>query len=304
MTPTEYLGQAGLPVRPLSEALASKGRIIAHLRQPGGEDLACTADLASEIALLKRSQGKPPLFVSYFTSDTPYEALAMELRASLDRFGLPHRIEPIPSRGSWVANTGLKARFIEKVWAESDGPICWVDADAAVLRPPGFLSGNPFDLAIVRRHGWEDLSGFVYLGKSDRVGRLIAEWVRLCADHPNVWDQVLLSLAWFNTAREDAMSTLWLNPGIFRFPRPKVRDLRDRIFYYPFDRKIRPYLDQKQASRALKAFVNASAADRDELGTDDLTDDFKRALSTYDFGYDASVKTIFGLGEDANRTTL
>lgn len=294
MTPTEYLSQAGLTCGPLAAARAGgKDRIVAHLRQPDGEDRVCTARLADEIALLEAPHGAPPLFVSYYTADTPYEALANDLRASLDRFDLPHRIEPIASRGSWVANTGLKARFIETVWAEAEGPICWIDADAAVLRPPAFLCQNPFDIAFVRRKGWEDLSGFLYLNKTAAAGRIVAEWSRLCATNPQVWDQVLLSLAWFTVARTEAVASQWLHPGIFRFPRPWIRDLRDRVFYYPFRRKIRPFIDQKQASRALKTFVNASAGTRDELGTDNLTDAYRAALLSYDFSFDARIETIF-----------
>lgn len=293
MTPSDYLSQSGLSFRPLPEALADpRGRIVAHLRRPGGEDLACTADLSQEIALYDMARGEPPLFVSYFTADTPYEALAADLRASLDRHGLPHRIEPVPSRGSWVANTGLKARIVETAWRESDRPVCWIDADAAILRPPAFLMGNPFDTAFVRRKGWEDLSGLIYLNKTAAAGRVLAEWVRLCAENPNVWDQVLLSLAWFRTARDTPMASQWLGGGVFRFPRPKIRDLRDRILYYPSRRKIRPFIDQKQASRALKAFVDASARPCDELGSDDLTEGYRNALVRCDFDFDPQVGAV------------
>ncbi|MCV2863859.1 hypothetical protein [Defluviimonas sp. WL0075] len=293
VTPKEYLARAGLSPRSLDDALSSGKRIVAHIRDPKAGDIACTASLPEEIRMLRTEGGTPPLFVSYYTSDTPYEALAAQLRASLDRYGLPHRIEAIPSRGSWVANTGLKARFIERVWAETEGPICWLDADAAVLRPVGFLCENPFDFAIVRRGGWEDLSGFLYFGKSPAAEKLVQTWSQLCAANPHVWDQVLLSLAWFTVARHEPLASMWLNPGIFRFPRPKIRDLRDGLLYYPFDRKIRPFIDQKQASRELKAFVNASAKIRDELGSDDLSDTFKRAVAQYDFSSETGVETIF-----------
>lgn len=289
---TDFLAPAKARFRPLGE-VAPAGRIIAHLRRPEAGDQVCDADLRSEIAMLEAPRGRPPLFVSYFTPDTPYEVLANDLRASLDHFGLPHRIEPIASRGSWVANTGIKARFVERVWAESDGPICWIDADAAVLRPPGFVAGNPFDIAFVRRRGWEDLSGFLYLNKSDAAGRIVAEWSRLCGLYPQAWDQTMLSLAWYTVAKDHEVASLWLNAGVFRFPRPAIRDLRDRLFYYPFRRKIRPFIDQKQASRALKAFVNASATPREELGSDELTEAFRRALTRYDFSFDARIDTIF-----------
>ncbi len=280
-----------------------KGRVIAHLREPETGDHVACADLPHEIDLLEMPRGKPPLFVSYFTENTPYEALAARLRASLDRLGLPHRIEGIPSRGSWVANTGLKAGFIERVWQGSDGPICWIDADAEMLRVPHVVFDNPFDFAIVRRHGWYDISSFVYLGKSDAAGRLVSDWARICREHPNVWDQVLLTLAWHRTARDTAMASLWLNDGIFRFPRPRVRDLRDQFLYYPFKRKIRPFVDQKQASRNLKSFIDASKKRPDEFGSDDVAAAFRQALVQYDFGFDARIETIFDTRAPGTRSS-
>lgn len=269
-------------------------RKIAQLRTPNTNDCFGYGEFAGELRFLEAKRETPPLFVSYFTADTPYEALANRLRASLDKFGLPHRIEAIPSRGSWVANTGLKSAFIEKVWTETEGPICWVDADAELLRRPDFVFGNPFDFAIVRRKGWYDISSFVYLGSGQVVGEMISEWAELCRSNPNIWDQVLLTLAWYKTNQRSAFSSLWLNDGIFRFPRPKVRDLRDKIFYYPFHRKIRPFLDQKQASRDLKSFVDKSKRIENELGSDDMSADFQSALTHGDFSLPGTLDAMFG----------
>ena len=165
-------------------------------------------------------------------------------------------------------------------------------ADAAILRPPSFLMGNPFDVAFVRRAGWEDISYLIYLNATEATGRMLAEWVRLCDQHPNVWDQVLFSLAWFRTARETALASQWFNGGVSRTPRPKIRDLRDRLFYYPFGRKIRPFIDQKQASRRLKAYVNASARPKDEIGSDDLSAGYRAALANLDFSFDPQLDAI------------
>ncbi|MCO6178866.1 hypothetical protein [Ciceribacter sp. RN22] len=269
------------------------GHVVAHVRRPHDGDRYAEAGLKDLIALAERRREKPPLFVSYFTADTPYEALAERLRLSLDRFGLPHRIEAIPSRGSWVANTGLKAAFIERVWQESDGPICWVDADAEILRTPYFVFDNPFDFSAVQRHGWYVMSGLIYLNKTEGAGAIVHRWNELCRANPHVWDQVLLTLAWFQTARERDLSTLWMNDGIFRFPRPWLRDLRDRVLYYPRQKKMRPFIDQKQASRSLKAFVDGSKKRENERGSDDLSEGFMTALKVYDFSFDARIETIF-----------
>lgn len=268
---------------------------VAHRRHPGDRDLIANGNLGQVIEFTERARpsAAAPLFVSYYTAGTPYEALAMQLKRSLDRFGLEHRIEPIQSLGSWVANTGLKASFIERAWAESERPICWVDADAELLRAPHFLYDNPFDFAVVRRHGWYFISSVVYLGKSPAVGRLVARWAQLCRQHPNIWDQVLLTLAWHEIVREEAFASLFLPDGIFRFPRPYVRDLRDQIFYYPLGLKMRPFFDQKQASRAHKRFMDAGGRRENELGSDDLSQMAMKALATYDFDTALSVDNFF-----------
>ena len=258
---SEFLG-IGFTPRGSAETGRTRRFDVAHLRRPAQGDLVASCDFQTLMRIVERQRDahSAPLFVSYYTPATPYEVLADQLRRSLDRLGLAHRIEPITSLGSWVANTGLKASFIERAWQESDRPICWVDADAELLRAPQFLYGNPFDFALVRRH---------------------------------VWDQVLLTLAWYQTAQAYPLGTMYLPDGIFRFPRPFLRDLRDRIFFYPTGRKIRPFFDQKQASRAHKRFIDASAKRDNERGSDDLSADFRRALADYDFERAFTVETLF-----------
>lgn len=279
------------PARPEWRAACevAPGRALAHLRHPEGTDLIARSQLGQEIDLYERPGARPPLFVSYYTADTPYAALAARLARSLDRLGLAHRIEAIPSRGSWVANTGLKAGFIARAWTESDRPICWIDADAELLRLPHVVFDNPFDIALVRRHGWYDISSFVYLGKTEAAGALVQRWAEFCAAHPQVWDQVLLTLAWQHVAQRQDMASLWLHDGIFRFPRPWLRDLRDRLLYYPSRRKIRPFVDQKQASRQLKSVIDGAARRPGERGSDDLSPAFRAMLAAHRFDIDPEV---------------
>src|SRR5690606_11538646 len=82
-----------------STHLSPEGRVIAHSSAPEAQNLYTIQSLKDEIALLDSARGEPPLFVSYYTKNTPYEALADQLRKSLDRFRLPHRIEAIDSLG-------------------------------------------------------------------------------------------------------------------------------------------------------------------------------------------------------------
>ncbi len=276
-------------------SLLQSGRVVAHIRHLNEPDEIADLSLAAEIELLEGVRNSPPLFVSCYTLDTPYENLAKELTASLNQFNLPHRIEPVVSTGSWVANTNLKAATIKRAWLDSEQPVCWIDADAEVLRLPHFIFDNPFDIAIVRRDGWHDLSGFVYLAKTQAAKMLIEEWANLCARNTNIADQVLWTLAWYNTVQETPMSTLWLNEGIFRFPRPRLRDWRDQIFYYPYKRKIRPFIDQKQASRKLKSAIS-SKNNSLEFGSPDISDSFRNALQNYNFDFRATASTILSNG--------
>jgi len=267
---------------------------VAYLRRLNGDQVARgTFRNVIELTDRQRDSQLSPLFVSYYTPATPYETLANQLRRSLDRSGLEHRVEPIPSQGSWVANTGLKSAFIERAWRESDRPVCWVDADAELLRPPHFLYGNPFDFAVVRRHGWYFMSGVAYFGRNAVSGQLLSRWAELCRQYPHVWDQVLLTLAWYEIAQIQQINTMYLPDGVFRFPRPFIRDLRDRIFYYPLGKKIRPFFDQKQASRVHKKFIDASRRPDDERSSDDLCVAFKKALVSYNFDEAFNADSIF-----------
>ena len=285
------------PANPIWTPVGSNqplNRVVAHIRSPEGYDEIAAVPLPREIDLLEKPRPDiAPLFVSYFTENTPYEMLADELRGSLDLLGMPHRIEPLPSRGDWVANTCLKAEFIENIWHNSHRPICWIDADAEVLRIPNIVYSNPFDMAVVRRSGWYDMSGFVYFGKTEGGGDLVSLWAKLCRDYPNIVDQVLLTLAWYQVVSKVSFASLWLNEGFFRFPRPRIRDIRDRIFYYPYKRKVRPFINQKQASRKLRSFMGRSKENIGKLESDDLGNGFKSALCNYDFTFKAGIETVF-----------
>ncbi len=272
-----------------SSKIGIKRRIVAHNRDPSQGDIFALGALVEEINFLETPHIKSPLFVSYFTENTPYEQYANDLSKSLSRLKLPQRIIALKSSGSWVANTCLKSEIILKTWNESNTAICWVDADAEIIRIPHFVYDNPFDIAIVRRNGYLDISSFIYLGKSDVVFKLISRWVDLCRSNQNVWDQVLFTLAWYQIAQNNTISSLWLNDGIFRFPRSRLRDIRDEILYYPFNNKIRPFVNQKQASRQTKLTMECPI----EYSSFDINSDFKVALKSYDFKFNADINSIF-----------
>lgn len=268
--------------------------VTGFIRQPDGTDQRQTMTRRDQYAALNGhgpmggQGGPPPLYVSYFTPGSAYETLARQLRQSLDAHALPYRIEPRPSRGSWVANTCIKPEFIAEIWSGAQRPVCWIDADAAVLRPPGFLNGCIADFAFVRRHGWYDISSLVYFGTAPVCGEVLAEWVRLAQSAPHVWDQALLTLAWHRVLGSSPAYTWFLPDSIFRFPRPHIRDLRDRLLYYPTGRKLRPFFDQKQASRSQKRADGAR-----ETPSDAVSPLFRDHLQSFDFSQSFSVRTAF-----------
>lgn len=123
-------------------------------------------------------------------------------------------------------------------------------------------------------------------------------WQKLCAENTNVWDQALLTLAWFQTVQKHDFSTQFLPNGIIRFPRPKIRDWRDLVFFYPWKRKIRPFIYQKQASRKLKAYISESPEIIREIGSDDIQPNFRDALKRFDFSVPInSIADVFRLHE-------
>ena len=281
--------RAALPgFKPLSQ-LPAGTLPMAHARVPGGTDQALGADAGALVDFYDREGSTPPLFVSYYTQTSPYIERVERLRSTLDRYCLPHRIEQLADQGSWVANTGLKAQIMQRAWATSDRPICWIDADAALLRAPGFLSDLPFDMACVRRFGWYDLSGLVYFSNAPVAGRVIDRWAQLCAEHPLTWDQPLLTLAWYQVAQVHAISSLWMPDDLFQFPQSGQRG--GVAAPDPLPGRIEPVFDQTQASRAVKArsdFVPVV-----ERSSDHISAEFRAALRASDFSFDADLGTAF-----------
>lgn len=277
----QFFRGARVTLQPSTSPVPVQHRIIGHLRNLNGTDTILVANRRAEYSFLNALRTVPPLFISYYTTDPIYESHAKNLRRSLDRFALPHRIEPRQSLGSWVANTGLKSKFIYEKWIEHDGPICWLDADSEVERVPSALLDNPFDLSIVRRAGWYDMSGLVFFNKTPAAELVLKNWVALCERNPNIWDQALLSLAWHQANRSTEVSSFWLNDAIFQFPKSVIRSARDHLIFYPLGVKLRPYIRQKQASRFVKARQHSNKGT--EIGSENITEGFRSALLSFNF---------------------
>jgi hypothetical protein len=133
---------------------------------------------------------KAPLFASFHTPDDIYRRHAARLRRSLILQGIPHVVEEIPAIGDWVANTHIKATFLQRMHANHGGPLVWTDADSTVELPPLLFDGlRNVDLALHKLRGKEMLAGTLYLGAGKRVSQMLKAWVEECEAGPTTWDQ-------------------------------------------------------------------------------------------------------------------
>lgn len=132
--------------------------------------------------------------VSYYTP--AYELDASRLVTSLVKFKLRHDVTAIETLGSWSANTGHKAAFMQQQRERHTGPIVWLDADAEVVKYPlAFDVLDGCDIAVHFRRDNELLSGTLYVGDTPKAREVLAAWVRRCEQFPSEWDQRNLQAA-------------------------------------------------------------------------------------------------------------
>ena len=186
-----------------------------------------------------------PLYINYYTRDTPYEGLADRLRESLDRFNLDHEIHAVPARQSWEANCAMKAGFIRDLWSLHRRPVVWLDADATVERDPTLLNIVVADVSISKTGGFRMGSGTVGFDQSAEAEELLDRWVLRCEADPTTWDQLHLDSAWADVSSYSSVSTFWL-------PEPYLH-----IFDHSGDL---PVITHWQASRTHKSTVSAGVA--------------------------------------------
>ena len=87
------------------------------------------------------------LFISFFTPNGKYPALAKKLKKSLDKFGLESDIRKVPQLENWQNGVAHKSQFILKMLNLYKKPVVWMDADTEVWQFPKLLFG-PHDFAI------------------------------------------------------------------------------------------------------------------------------------------------------------
>jgi len=179
------------------------------------------------------------MLVCCFHTGGPYAAEAERLRASLQRLGLPHRIDVLASRGSWDENIWLTPEYIRDMLDATVGPVLYVDADAEFHAEPVLDDGYDVQVHYLSR-GDELLNGTLWLANNDRVRSMVDEWL---AEKPRGgWEQKALQRV---LARRQDLRVKRLGP--------------EYCFIYDTSRAlypgVEPIIEHHQASRRLKREV-------------------------------------------------
>lgn len=170
--------------------------------------------------------------VAYYTKDTVYEDIIVNLLESIEKYKLKYHIVPYVSRGSWELNCAIKPEFLLHCINTLDEDILYVDADACIRKPLGSFEG---EFQYYRLKG-EALSGTLYLKNCDNVRRFLAKWLMVQKDHPTMWDQKTMDIALREASYLDVRP---LNPQYVK--------IFDIMSFVPD-----PYIEHYQASRTAR----------------------------------------------------
>lgn len=136
-----------------------------------------------------------PIYVAFYTIDTPYEEEVKKLENSLKKFHLPYDIQGVPNLGSWQKNTQYKAVFLQEILNKyPDRAVVYLDADAVVQQYPQLFDELDCDFAV---HHYDNkklptpelLSGTLYFGPTEKAKMLVKLWIETNKKFPEIWDQ-------------------------------------------------------------------------------------------------------------------
>ncbi len=197
--------------------------------------------------------------ISFYTSGTRYEADAMRLRESCDRFGFKHDIRPLaaksgdapPDATPWISVVGRKPEFIRDMLLEHRSPVCWMDADCTIMQDPVLLRQTRADLAMYNfladpmneagEYSPDKLwgaSGVVYLAFTPRIMRLVNEWCDQIEAAPWIVDDHAISWV-YNHFRGGKINTQWLPRAYNRMSEkwPQVEPIIDHRWKWGMTRE-------------------------------------------------------------------
>lgn len=193
---------------------------------------------------------KDLIFVSYFTTDTPYEEEIKGLIESLVKFDLPYDIWERPSQGSWIANCSMISTICREALAKyPNQPVVFFPADVRVMQwPKRFYTMNKeIDFATRYAVFYRGIkphinTSVLYFAPTDKAKWLVQEWERRCQLDRNKPDQVALQ----EIIDEDMWGGKWRN----------LPEVYCRIFDNPTQSEEEPVIVAHQASRRFRKSVN------------------------------------------------
>jgi hypothetical protein len=139
------------------------------------------------------------IVTAYYTRNTLYEQKVQVFEASLQKFNIPYHIKAIENKGDWYKNTGYKPTFLKEMLKKFPMlSIVYVDVDAEFLRYPDLFETYDQDIGVYvfdrscykkSAHGFEVLSGTIFLKNNEKVYKIIEQWENECKENPRIWDQ-------------------------------------------------------------------------------------------------------------------
>jgi hypothetical protein len=162
------------------------------------------------------------IFVSYYTGNGNYPALAEQLGASLRKFNLPHAILKVKDHADWQAAADAKPQFIIHQLCRYRRPVVWLDVDTEIVQLPHLLYQTVHDFAVYNWHADAHnplafpydphrltcSGGVIQFGYTAAAMELLLRWSDKTGKH-GLHDDVALDAA-FNDADRPPVHPLWL----------------------------------------------------------------------------------------------
>lgn len=130
--------------------------------------------------------------ISGYSKNTPYEKEVSFLIKSLIKFNIcVDHIVGFENQGTWEKNCQYKAIIIRDKLKELNIPIVWLDCDAILEKEPILFDTIKQDIAFCKYKG-KLASGTLYLKPSEKIYRLVEDWIKHNSLNPTAWDQKVL----------------------------------------------------------------------------------------------------------------
>jgi len=164
---------------------------------------------------------RSPFTVVTVRGDSDEEAQREErLRNALTRRGIVLLAATVDDPSA-QDDASLYSSLVRDAWAESAAPLLWIDPKVGASLDLDLARLRDTDFAIhdrARQHGKPagpkpDFAGqFIWFGKSDGVGALLAAWDERCHAAPRIPGMTHLAEAWADTAGRRELRVHWLPP--------------------------------------------------------------------------------------------